>query len=467
MAGPGAPAPHADPRPLPGPRGREAVGLLRAIFADPIPVLDALRDGYGSVVGLGLGPVRMAVVGDPDALADLFARPNADYRWNHRFNVLGFVVGPGSLLVSDGADHERRRASVQQAFSRRTLNGWIPMMVAAADEAVDGLAVDLGDAERVVNLAPLTRDVVLRIAVRAFFGNRLAAHADEIGARFERPQAYLESPAIRQLPHPFPFTARSRVRQDRRALDALIDDEIARVRREPTVEDGDVLETLVRDRTLADAEIRDQVVTLIGAGYNTTAASLAWMLWCAVLTPGLWDRLRAEADAVLGPADTTADDARYDHTHLTRLELADRMMRETLRLHPAGVIAPREAATDLVVGGYRIPAGTMVLWSAHLAGRDPDRWPDPLRFDPDRWDGLDPGQRRLADAAWVPFGRGPRACIGFALAQMELTLLIARLAQRLDLRTDATEAPVPVGMVVNRPTGGVPLHVRVRPADRP
>ena len=109
-----------------------------------------------------------------------------------------------------------------------------------------------------------------------------------------------------------------------------------------------------------------------------------------------------------------------------------------------------------------IPKGTLILWSAHLAGRDPEAWEDPLRFDPDRFVALDAERRALADAAWVPFGRGARNCIGFALAQMELTLIVARLAQRLAHRRRRRERPRPVGMVVNRPTGGAPMTVTRR-----
>ena len=118
--------------------------------------------------------------------------------------------------------------------------------------------------------------------------------------------------------------------------------------------------------------------------------------------------------------------------------------------------------TNLRLGGHLIRKGTLVVWSLHLAGRDPGSWTDPLRFDPDRFADLTPEQRTVSDQAWVLFGRGPHMCIGFALAQMELTLIIARLAQRLDLTPISTEMPHPVGMVVNRPTGGAPFHVSVR-----
>ncbi len=447
-------------RPLPHPPLGRQPGLLRKIFSDTQDALDELASTYGPVVGLGAGPVKLAVVGDPVALRELFGLSTDSFRWGHKFNVLAFVVGDESMIVSDGAEHKRRRSSVQAAFSRRRLNRWIPMIVDRADATIDRVLADLDHDGDTVDLYPLGRTIVLEVVVRSLFGERLAARAEEIAELFRAPQAYLESPAAKQLPHPFPFTRRAHVRADRQALDELIDGEIARIRAEPSGDPFDVLETLVVDGTLSDDEIRDQVVTLMGAGFDTTSASLAWMVWCASLTDGLWDRLRAEADAVLGPVGSppTADEAA-----LGALDLANRTMRETTRLHPAGVIAPREAAVDVVVGGYRIAKGTLVLASAHLAGRDARAWVDPLVFDPDRFVDPDPERAALADIAWVPFSRGARNCIGFALAQMELTLIMARLAQRLDITlVPGASKPRPVGMVVNRPQGGAPMHVRSR-----
>lgn len=447
-------------RRLPRPAPALQVRYMRRLLRDPQPVLDELRERFGPVAGLGGGPVRLAIVGDPTALHELFAMPADAFRWGHRFNVLGFVVGDESMIVSDGADHKRRRSAVQSAFSRKRLNGWIPLIVERTDVAVDRLTASLDGSGDDVDLYPLGRQVVLEIVVRAMFGEEMGRRAEELGVLFQRSQDYLEAPALRQLPHRLPFTRRARVRADRRALDVLIDAEIARRRSAPTGDPFDVLEALVVDGGLSDAEIRDQVVTLIGAGYDTTAASLAWMLWRSAVTPGVLARLRTEADAVLGPLN---GDRPVDPTMLARLVFANRVMREALRLHPAGAISPRRAARNIVVGGYEIPKGTLILWSAHLAGRDPRSWPDVQSFDPDRFDDLTPEQQLVADAAWIPFGRGARNCIGFALAQMELTLIIARLAQRLDITAAARQLPRPVGMVVNRPQGGVPMHVTARP----
>lgn len=431
--------------------------LLLRMFSDPQPVLDQLRSEYGPVVGLGIGPAKMAIVGGPSEVRSLFTRPVEDFRWNHKFNALAVVVGKESMITSDGDDWARRRSSVQSAFSRRRLNGWIPMIIEQTDAAIDALPA--AGTHR-IDLYSVGRKAILEIVVRAFFGDSMADKATEFGALMQGPQDYLELPAWKQLPHPFPFGERGRVKADRRAFDGLVREVIANARANPSIDPDDVLEVLVHDESVSEREILDQVNTLVGAGFDTTSASLAWMLWCCGLEPRIWATLRDEADRVLGQAGS--DHQAFDHTTLNELHVADRVMRETLRLHPAGVISPREAARDLDVGRFTIRRGTLVLWSAHLAGRDPDVWPDPLRFDPDRW--LDPTdqQKAAAEAAWVPFGGGRRNCIGFALAQMELTLLISRLAQRLDVDPPTTGKPRPVGMVVNRPSGGVPFQVRRR-----
>lgn len=450
---------------LPGPSGWENLRRTREILSDPASALDRLGATYGPICGLGWPGVRLAVIGGPEVQRQMFSQSADSFRWGHRFNVVGvqFVVGKESMIVSDGHDHRRRRGSVQAAFTRRRIEQWVPMIVERADAAIDDLLSrsDLGVGP--VDLAPVARRLIIGVTVHAFFGERLAERADEIADLYERPQQFIEAPAVKQLPHPLPFTTRARVRRDLRAINAIIDAEIADRRINPSGDPLDILEALVVDETLSDSEIRAQVRTLIGAGYDTTAAALSWLLWSAALSPEVWQRLRDEADTVLGAAGPSSGP--IDAGSVARLEHAQRTVRESLRLHPAGLIGARVAARDMVLGGCRIRKGTLLVWSPHLAGRDPDHWAEPLRFDPDRFIDPSPEQQALSELAWIPFGRGPHMCIGFALAQMELTLVVARMAQRLDLTPIAEEAPHPVGMVVNRPTGGAPFWVTSGPSD--
>jgi cytochrome P450 len=392
-------------------------------------------------------------------------QPSDRFKWGTRFSPFPFVVGKHTMIASDGPDHRRRRGAVQLAFGRRRLNRWIPLIVERTDAAIDEL-LTVGTSGSPIDLYPVGRRLVIEIVVRALFGERLVEHTAEIDRRFARTQQYLSSPLYRQIPHPFPFTLRAGVRNDRNSLDALIDTAIAdsRSRSRDVVDNrdsGDVLDALVHHSDLADAEIRDQVKTLIGAGYDTTASSLAWILWEATTHPQLWKRLRDEADLVFGPLEAPHDP---DERTFAALDLANRTMRETLRLHPASGVSAREAASDVQVGAHSISKGALVLWSPYLAGRDSETWADADRFDPDRFLDLDDVQRSIADDGWVPFGRGPRMCVGFALAQMELTLIVARLAQRLDLAPTAPRPPEATGLVVSLPVGGIPLYVTPRPA---
>ena len=447
----------ARPVPVPGPSSwRDNLRLTRRMLDDPVPMLDECAQRFGPTFGLGAPPLRLVVVGDPVHLTDVFAQPSSSYRWKFPANVLGFIVGPTSMIVSDGEDHQRRRSAVQPAFARRRLDAWIPMIVAEVDRSMAERIEPQLRAGGTLDVYPPGKDLILGITVRAFFGNGLEHRTQEIGAMFDELQAYLELPGPKQFPHRIPGTQRARARAARHAFDRLVDEEIARRRAAagstPEADRGegaDLLDVFVDDDAgLSTREIHDQVNTLIGAGYNTTAATLAWMVHEALAAPGVWERLRAEADdafdgSVPGPGT------------YQRLTYARAVVHESLRLHPAGAFAPRQAVADITIGPHLVRKGTMVLWSPYLAGRDAGAWPDPLAFRPERHLDPSPEAGALMDAAWVPFGRGPRRCIGFAFAQLELTLILARLAQRLDLSLVDRTTPAPHGVVVNRPLGGV------------
>jgi cytochrome P450 len=447
------------------PRGvRANVRALHGLTSDPCPTLDALLAEHGPTFAVGGGPLTIAVVGDPVHLASMLAMSTDNFRWGHRFNTLGFIVGPASIIVSDGAEHRRRRLAVQPAFARRRLDGCIPLMAAEADRIIDELVARRATSAGAVDLYGIGRTLVRRIVVRVLFGDDFAARADELGELLEPAMQYGVQPALRQLPHPFPSTRRAQARAALRAADAVIYEEIARRRVTAPDDDGrDVLGALIAaGDALSPQELRDQIITLIAAGYDTTASALAWTLLRAAGSADVWGRLRQEADAAFGAAAVEG----FDGTTLRRLGYADAVVREALRLHPPGVFAPRQAVHDLDLAGFPITNGTMILWSPYVAGRLATVWGDPLTFRPDRFVAPDAVQAAAADGAWLPFGRGPRSCIGFALAQMELTLVAARIAQRLDVALTSPQVPKPVGMIVNRPQGGVPATV-VRRAGSP
>lgn len=447
--------PPRPPRP-PEPRARAKMRLMRTMLRDPAPALDELRRGYGPVVGLSTWPARMAVIGDPAAIREMFQAGADAYRWGHRFMFgLRFVVGEGSMIVSDGKDHKRRRRAAQGAFSRPRLDDMVPMILRRIDEAIDELAGSTTPRAE-IDLHPFGMHLVIGITLEAFFGPRIAARVDELSALLQSSQDFLEAPAVQQMPQPLSLRRRAEVRADRRAIDRIVGEEIELRRRDRAAARDDLLGSLIEDDSLSHDEVYDQAMTAMGAGFDTTSATLAWTLVRAGRSPEVWSRLRAEADRVLGEPGTASSS---EQSTLTELCEARNVVQESLRLHPAGLIALRQAARDVSIGGFTIRRGTVIVWSPYLAGRDENSWTDPLRFDPDRFTDLSDDQQALADQAWVPFGRGPHMCLGFGLAQMELTLAIARLAQRLDVTATSAEIPPPVGLVVNRPTGGAVFNV--------
>lgn len=443
------------PRP-PEPPLRAKVRLMRTLLREPAPALDELRREYGPVVGLGTWPARMAVVGGPAAIREMFQAGADTYRWGHRFMFgLRFVVGSGSMIVSDGEDHKRRRRAAQGAFSRPRLDDMVPMILRRTDEAIDELARSTAPGAE-IDLHPFGRHLIIGITLEAFFGPRIAARVDEISALLQSSQDFLEAPAVQQMPQPLSLRRRGRVRADLRAIDRIVGEEIELRRGDRGAAREDLLQSLIEDDSLSEEEVYDQAMTAMGAGFDTTSATLAWTLVRAGRSPEVWSRLRAEADRVLVEPRTASPS---EPSTLTELSEARNVVHESLRLHPAGLFATREAARDVSIGGFTIRRGTLIVWSPYLAGRDEDSWTEPLRFDPDRFNDLDADQQAQADQAWIPFGRGPHMCLGFALAQMELTLTIARLAQRLDVTATSTEIPRPFGLIVNRPTGGAVLRV--------
>lgn len=457
---------------IPRPPLRHRPRLMRELLNTPERALDELAT-YGPVCALGNGPLRMVIIGSPTLVRELLLQPNDRFRYDVPLSPFPTVVGQASMLASDGPDHQRRRGAVAGSLSRRSLERWIPMIVERTDATVDAvLAASTSPAEAgdgIVDLYPAGRRLVLDIVVRALFGAHLIDRLDEIDELQRSGQVFLASPLWRQRSLlRAGRRARALAQRDRRAFDALIDEAIGVARSSDDSDPPDVLARLVQERALDDAEIRDQVKTLVGAGFDTTASTLAWTLWEATLHPGLWTELRAEADRHLG----VATDA--DGVALAGLAQAGATMREALRLHPASGIAVRTTAVDLTIGGHQIRRGTLAVWSPYLAGRDPATWSEPTRFDPSRFlaanGGAEPGvesseqvRRAAAHEAWLPFGRGARMCVGFALAQMELTLIVARMAQRLDLVPTAPAPPEPRGLVVSVPATGAKMHVRPRP----
>jgi len=453
------------------------VGLLRSRLPGPwllgqVPVgvrmlrsapegLRRLHARYGPVAAFGFWPFRYVVLFGPEANQFVLSDAPERFRWREAMASLVPVDGETALVVSDGDDHRRRRRLVQPAFGTRRIQGYLPLMVEEIDREIDtwlpGTELDAFVA---------LRRAVRRVAVRSLFGDSLRDRADDLGDALAAAIDFVNLPVSLQVKVDLPWTRWHRAKAARDRADAIVNAEIARRRNDPDPSDsGDVLDMLLAardvegdtavddpslsDPSLSDTEIRDQVVSLVAAGYDTTSAAAAWAVHELLVNPGEWDRAAAEVAAVVGDADLTVE-------HLFSMAHLDAVVNETLRLWPPGFVSARMAAEAFEFAGHRIPAGAMVLFSPYVTHRMPELWPDPDRFVPDRWRAGEP-----EPYTFVPFGGGYRRCIGFAFATQELKALLAQLLRRVTL--ERLPGPVtPVGTASLHPREGVRVRVLSR-----
>src|SRR5436305_6924802 len=435
---------------LPGPPlWRQGFTGLR-MRRDPLGEIVRLHERYGPVFATGAGPVKFVWLIGPDAHRELFVDVDR-FSWREVTKPIMVVDGETAVVLSDGEDHERRRRIVQPAFNIRRIERHIPLMV---EETRRTLSRWRPGTE--LNAYEDLRRCIRRIVIRALFGDRFSDRADELGDRLQPALDFVDRPPP-QIKINVPGTPWHGARVARRRTDALVFAEIA-ARRQRGVYEGedDVLSWLLAasdpegaGAKLTDQEVRDQVVSLIAAGYETTSAAVGWTLWAALANPGVWERLRAEAG-----------DEPVDVERLRTLSYLDGVVSESLRLWPPGAVSGRQLLEPIDAAGMRIPAGAIALYSPYVTQRLPGLWPDPLAFRPERWDKADPHYVEPEPLSYLPFGAGPRRCIGFAFALTEIKVLLAEAVKAVDLELLTREEPAGESVASMRPKGGVEVRVR-------
>ena len=423
----------------------------RLVSGDLVGVLQELHRRHGPVVDAGYSSSRMILLFGAEANEHVLSTAAHTFEWGEAMQALVAVDGPTALVVSDGDDHHRRRRLVQPAFSIKRVDAHLGLVVSEVDRALAAW-----QPATQLDAAVSLRDAVRRIVVRALFGEELGAEADRFGARLEPGLRYVQRMPQMRFEHDLRFNPYSRVQRANRAADALVLAEVARRRAAGVDADThpDTLSALlagVDGESLTDAELLDQVRSLMAAGFDTTSGAACWLVVELGRNPGALASVRAEVDAVLGDRAPTIDDLRA-------LPLALGAVQEVLRLWPPGPAAPRMSIAPSELHGFEIPAGRLVLYSAYVTGRLPELWPDPERFDPARWT---PGAPEPAPYSFVPFGGGNRRCIGFALATLELQVMVVRLVQQVEWRLRRSTVR-PTGIATLTPKGGVPVEVITR-----
>ena len=431
---------------IPRPSVREHVRISR-MTDDLAGLLDHLHDTWGPVVDVGYRiPMRMIHLFGPEANRLILHDQADNFLWAEAMSPLLPVNGPTALVVTDGEDHDRRRRLVQPAFAKRRVDAHLDLIVDEADRLLASWTPG-----RSLDAFAEGRRAVRRITVRSLFGSHLGDEADRIGDLLEPAMAYVNSNPARRLDVDLGINGYARAMRSRRAVDEVVQAEIDR-RRAAGVDGGqpDILTSLLAasdgDDALTDEELRDQVRSLIAAGYDTTSSALSWLVYGLGTNPTALAELREQVRDVVGDRPPTADDLR-------RLPLVDGAVRETLRLWPPGVIGARTAVEPFDCLGHRIEPGPLIMFSPYISHRLPEVWGDPLAFRPERWESGEP-----EPYSFIPFGGGRRNCVGFTLATLELQVFAVRLAQGCTWTVDTAE-PRSSAAASFAPAGGMPITI--------
>jgi cytochrome P450 len=434
--------------------------ILRGYHADPLARWRKIREQHGPIARYRFAGADGYLVASAAGAERVLKTNAANYDKQHRsFRMLRRVFGNG-LLTSEGSFWLRQRRLAQPAFHRERLARMADRMVAEAEETA-GRWQDAASEGRAVAMTEEMSRLTLRVVGDALFGSALSSRATAVGEAWRVLNAQLVERANRRrlLPPILPTRYDREFRRARRTLIEVVEGIIAdRRSREGAGDDLLAMFMSARDEDtgerMSDGQLRDEVITMLLAGHETTALALSWTWALLSRHPRVAERLRAELAARLGGRSPTASDA-------TALPYTRGVLNETLRLHPPAYLLNRHVRADDVIEGCRVHRGGSVVVPVTLLHRLPEYWERPDEFLPERW--LDAeAEKRRPRFAYLPFGGGPRLCIGNAFSLMEATLVLATLAQRFEARLVGGEMPAPEYQVLARPAGDVPMILSPR-----
>jgi cytochrome P450 len=433
----------------PGPGGPAWANLARYL-RDPLGTMTALRDTHGPVAHVPFpGDHSFFFVTDGPLIRRILVDDHAVFVKGRALRAARRLLGDG-LLTSEGPEHLTRRRRIQPLFGATPIEGYAPAMAAAAQTVsgrwADGARVDVNEA-----MMGLALDVV----GRTIFDADVESEAPEIRAVLEAGMRVFHRFLLpgADLLWRLPLPATRRFDAAKRDVDRAIGEMLAA---RPTRPRGGLLDHLLalRDedgaRLLSDEQVRDEAITFVMAGHETTAQALTWAFHLLAANPAARAALEAEVDGVLAGRVPGAEDA-------DRLPYTTAVFRESLRLYPPVWALARIATRPYALGPYRVPEGGTIVTSQWVVHRAPEHFADPLAFRPERWlDGLPP-----APGTYFPFAAGPRLCIGERFAILEGVLVLAVLAGRWRVEP-RTPSPAIDARFTLRPRGGLPATVRLR-----
>lgn len=429
------------------------LGVLPRFRKDPAGYLQSVARTHGDLAYMRLGPQHAYVVSHPDWIRDILVTHQGNFTKSRILERAKVLLGEG-LLTSEGDVHTRQRRLVQPAFHRDRLARHTVDMVACAEHASQSWAAGVA-----YNFHHEMTRLTLAIVGRTLFSADVSSEADEIGGAMTQIFSLFDT-----LLMPFadwlqklPIPPVLRFEKARDKLDRIVYGLIAE-RRASGQDTGDLLSMLLlaqdEDHSrMTDKQVRDEALTLLIAGHETTANALTWTWYLLSRNPEAEARMHAEIDSVLGGNAPTFDD-------LQRLPYTTGVFAESLRLYPPAWAIGRRAKQDYAVGGYTIPAKSILLMSPWVVQRDPRWFTGPEGFEPDRWHPEEAEKR--PKFAFFPFGGGARVCIGERFAWAEGVLVLATIARRWKPRLVPGHPVATQPVITLRPKHGMMMTLERR-----
>jgi cytochrome P450 len=415
---------------------------------------EAVRE-YGDAVRVAIGPKKLYIFNHPDHAKHVLADNAENYHKGIGYTEAKRALGDG-LLTSEGALWREQRRTIQPVFQHKRIAAQAGVIVDETLSLVERLRVHSGSGRAVDVLTEVTA-LTLGVLGATLLDADLGAFAS-VEHSFEavQDQAMFEMETLGLVPRWLPLKGQREFRRARADLQRIVDILVAQRKANPIQAGDDVLTRLIAstgresDRRVGDRRMRDELVTLLLAGHETTASTVGWTLDLVSKHPEVRDRLHEEAVAVYG-------DRRPSYEDLNNLRYTHMVLQEAMRLRPPVWILPRRALAEDEVGGYHVPAGAEVLICPYTLHRHPRYWPEPDSFTPERFDPDVPVDRPRY--AHIPFGAGPRFCVGNHLGMMEATFIISTVMRDLRLSRVPGREAKPEPMMSLRLGGGLPMFV--------
>jgi enediyne biosynthesis protein E7 len=435
----------------PGPRGDLLLGNLREFRRDVVGLMLRSAQEYGNVVRFHLGPFVVHLLNHPDHVEHVLQSGARNYDKATRSSAKIRAISGDSLLTSNGELWKRQRRLMQPSFHRQRIAGMAAEMIGFTDAMLQRWQTHLANGEALDIAAEMMR-LTYSIVGKTLLGADVGGDATAIERAMETMLAhtYRSWGNLVDVPAFIPTPSNVRFRHALQAVDQIVYRIIAEHRADGSTTNSNLLSVLlqVRDEQtgdgLSDNELRNETITFLLAGHETTANALAWTFYLLSQNPEVEQQLRAELSAVLSGRAPTVED-------LAHLTLTTMVIQEAMRLYPPIWAIERRAIADDVIGGFHIPADSSVVISPYVLHRNENFWPDAERFDPTRFNSR--------PRAYIPFGSGPRFCIGNEFAMMEARLIVPMVMQACHLELAQGYAAELQPSITLRPKNGLRMNV--------